>query len=135
MLTENDVVDIMQAWLEEQGYKIESCCHNTEKGDDIHAIDRNSKNLYVECKGEISKAGNKLNYWSNASGSFFNAFRDTVGFRPEAKHAIAIPDIENFHSLFDCLRPVFYSYGITVFWVKDTGEVTAWWPTSKAPKS
>lgn len=128
MLTENDLVDAMRSWLEADGYSIKSYCYDTQRGDDIHAVDSNGKDLFVECKGAFSKAGNELNHWRNASGSFFNALRDAVHFRPTAMHAIAVPDIKPFHDLFDCLRDTLDQNGIAVFWVKSKREVTAWWP-------
>jgi hypothetical protein len=128
VLTENDVVDAMCEWLERNGLRVESYCKDSKPGDDIHAVDEHGRNLFVECKGAVSKSGNNLNHWANVAGCFFNAVRDAVVLRPADTHAIAIPDIAELHGLLDGLVDTLLGLGIAVFWVSDGLTVSAYWP-------
>jgi len=128
LLTENEVVDAMCHWLKAGGFRIESCCKDNKPGDDIHAIDRHGRNLFIECKGAVSRSGNPLNQWRNVSGSFFNAVRDAVVIRPRDVHGIAVPDIPEAHELLDRLTETLNNLRIAVFWVSDASQVSPYWP-------
>lgn len=128
MLTEDEVVDAMCRWLKAGGFRIESFCKGNQTGDDVHAIDRHGRSLFVECKGAVSRSGNPLNQWRNVSGSFFNAVRDAVVIRPRDVHGIAVPDIPEAHELLDRLTETLNNLRIAVFWVSDASQVSPYWP-------
>ena len=96
MLTENQVVDFVAAWLEKHGHTIEVKHKDTAKGDDIKAVSSTTKEeIFVECKGAVSKSGNEISEWTSASMALFGAVLDTEYKRPASHHAIAIPDTKS----------------------------------------
>ena len=125
-LTENEVVDRVAAWLQGRGYKVTSTAHIGQQGDDVTAIAPDGKHLFVECKGSISDAGNKGDRWGRASEALFTAIRDKEAQRPQAIHAIAVPDVDGFRRLLDGLRDFTVREGIPVLWVRDDEEWEVW---------
>lgn len=61
MLTENDVIEKLGAYLESKGYKIEQSLGTTEKGIDLIATHA-KQTMYVEAKGETSASKTSSRY-------------------------------------------------------------------------
>src|SRR5690606_10658633 len=95
-MTENEVVDCIERWLRDRGFTIQGTCKNTARGDDVAATARDGARLFVECKGSISRQSNPLDSWHNAAMAIFGAIKDTEELRPEHRHAIAVPDTEQY---------------------------------------
>ena len=74
MFTENEVVDYVVDWLKLNGCHIDSTCHDTQRGDDVAATLPDGTQLFVECKGAISrKHGGKLDDWQSSAMAVFGA--------------------------------------------------------------
>lgn len=124
-LTEDEVVIFVSKWLEKtRGFNIEKICLGTAKGDDISAVSPNGVELYVECKGSISKNGGTRSDWDSSAMAVFGAIVQTAHKRPEHTHAIAVPETEPFKRTLGPLCDFFIKQGITLFWVKKDGTVT-----------
>ena len=129
LMTEDEVVLATCSWLTQKGYCIKNRCLGTQKGDDIHAH-KDGRDLFVECKGSVSKAGRHLKHWQNISGALFNAVRDSVTNRPNDQHSIAIPDTMEYRELIGDLRDFFTRENLSVLWVSGSEKdphVEAWW--------
>jgi hypothetical protein len=126
MLTENEVVDTMCDLLRGHGYGIESCCHDTERGDDIVAVAQGSRRLHVECKGAVSRKGNRINAWREAGGALFNAIRDIEKPGQPDDVAVAFPDVVDYHNVMDGLESFCKREKLLVYWVNENRSVRKW---------
>jgi len=124
-LTENDVVEYVVTWLTEKRYAINGTCKNTARGDDIAATSPSGDKLFVECKGSISRHGNRLDEWHNTAMALFGAIVETEHKRPNDTHVIAVPHTHAYHSLFDPLikSGFLIRQRIVLFWVHANGGI------------
>lgn len=127
-LTEDTVVDGLCEWLVSEGWEVLSSRHATAPGDDVHAK-KGDIEIFIECKGAVSKNGRTLDHWKCAAHAVFNAIRDAECFRPDHLHGVAIPDSEKYRNLVGLLRSFFARENIAIFWVRSAKEVEVWWPT------
>ena len=124
-LTENEVVKVVSDWLQRIGYTmLKDPCFDTAKGDDISATSPDGSELYVECKGSISKKGNMLSDWVSSAMAVFGAIVETAHKRPKHIHAIAVPATEPYKRTLEPLRDFFIKQDITLIWVNKDGTVS-----------
>ena len=123
-LTENEVVRFMAEWLRKNKFEVIKEKYNTQRGDDIEAVSANRANLLVECKGSISKFGNKLNDWNNSAMAIFGAIKEIEEIRKNDQHAIAVPNTEPYRKTIGRLNSFLVRQGIIIFWVDKDGGVT-----------
>lgn len=128
MLTENEIVIAMCAWLRDHGYRINGQKLDTNAGHDIEA-ERDGRKIYVECKGGKSKktgASFGIDYqWRAAAGAFFNQMCVREKDRT-AEVGIALPDGGRYPELMKDLKGFCENAGIKVFWVSESGAVREW---------
>lgn len=123
MMTENEVVDAVAVWLQRHGCTIEKTCKDTARGDDIAAKCKDGSELFVECKGSISRRDNELDSWLNSAMAVFGAIKDIEEKRPNARHAIAIPDTDKYRAAIEPLNKFFVRQKISVLFVHPSGHV------------
>ena len=124
MLTENEVVQKVTAYLKEDGYKILQSLSTLDKGVDIIA-EKDGQTLYVEAKGATSSKKE-----SNRFGKGFSknqvkthvamallASMKILSLKQDAKAGIALPDNEDHRMLISAIMPSLEKLGIIVFWV------------------
>ena len=124
MLTENEVVDHVKAWLESNGYRIDSFRKDTARGDDIAATHTDGSRIFIECKGSISKHGNESDAWQKSAMAVFGAIKETEQIRPTNQHGIAIPDTAEYRKILEPLDSFFMRQKISLFWVQANGNVS-----------
>lgn len=124
LLTEDDVVRYTVTWLERCGFRmVKPPCFGRSKGDDVSAVNDNGVEIYVECKGAISKSGNKLHDWQNAAMAIFGAIVETEFRRPSKRLAIAVPETASYRTMLDPSRNFLARKSITLLWVRQGGEI------------
>ena len=135
MLTENDVVQAVAAYLTQNGYRIESALSTDERGIDIVAINlKTERRLLVEAKGGTSskahtaRFGNPFNSGqalSHVSRAFYTAA--TLRQKYVANHdeiALAFPEDSNHRALVDNISTALQALNIIVFFVGEDRSVT-----------
>jgi Holliday junction resolvase len=124
MLTENQVVAAVAAYLIKQGCTIVSCCGTGERGVDIVA-EREGKRLLVEAKGRTSakewtqrfgKEFSKGQKFDHVGKAFLTAVM--VASKGEAQAAIALPDDAGHRELVEAIRPALRTLAITAYLVR-----------------
>ena len=116
-MTENEVVDCVAAWLTRSGAEVVSTAKGRRRGDDVAASLPNGSRLFVECKGSVGDD------WKCAAMAVFGAIKDTEELRPDATHAIAVPDDESYRRTIGRLDGFFVRQRIVVIWVQADGQV------------
>lgn len=58
-LTENQVIELLMKWLENNNWKIKNYCLDNKRGNDIEAI-RDGKKLIIEAKGAKANDNSKI---------------------------------------------------------------------------
>lgn len=135
VLTENDVVEAVAAYLEADGYHIASKCSTHERGIDIVAEHpRTKRQLLVEAKGGTSSKEGTANYGNpftanqaktHVSVAFYYAAMLRQKHASEnAQVALAFPDDHAHRSLVENIATVLQVLGILVFFVDSTRRVT-----------
>jgi hypothetical protein len=123
MLQEDDVVDAVRDWLENDGWTIVSIAHATDRGDDIVAR-RAGRSLIVEAKGEGSSKQGTSRFGSpftrNQVGSHvavavLRALR--VASEGGAIPALAFPGNKHHREAVAKVWPALVKLGVIVFWV------------------
>ena len=131
MLTENQVVDTTCLWLEQQGWEIESRCHDTSQGDDILASSSGTE-IAVECKGAISPKTmlpfHSSYIWRSISGALFNTIRNIERPRSGRIDAMALPNTQEFRAMTNILQEFCERNNVYVFWVVPEGVAEVWQP-------
>lgn len=124
MLTEDEVVDHVVFYLKRLNYRIGRTCKGTARGDDISATSNSGIELYIECKGSVSRHGNSLDAWRNSAFAVFGAIMDSEFKRPKFHHAIAFPNTTEYRKLIGVLNDFLREQKITIFWVASNGLVS-----------
>ena len=135
MLTENDVVDAVAAYLPSLGYTVESTCTTTQTGVDIVARnDATGRHMRLEAKGGTSSTYRTarfslpFNYGqvgSHVSGALFKAAA-LLGKYPADEVALALPDDENHRARIKAIGLALSRLGIGVFLVAADRKVSVW---------
>jgi hypothetical protein len=127
-MIENQVVDLMRAWLPTQGYEVVKYRHGNQQGDDIAARNRNGAFLKIECKGSQSNSMGpefgKDTKWRNAAYAFFNQMRLSEK-EPQNEVGIAFPDDSYYRALMKDLETFCKKNRVRIFWVSEN-SVSEW---------
>ena len=95
-LTEDEIKEILQAWLESDGW-VTQIAWGRARGIDIDAL--SGKNRWIiEVKGIGSRSEMRVNYFIGMLGETLQRMND-----PDAKYSIAMPDVQQFRNLWDRL--------------------------------
>jgi len=133
MLTENDVVSALCAYLESRSWKIISRAHTSQHGDDIVA-EHEGKRLLIEAKGGTSsRAGSKrfgqpfhgLQAQHHVAEAVYKALK-LLSESPDTLVAIALPDNKSHRTHVERVEPALERLGIGAFWVSEDGNVKVW---------
>ena len=137
-MRENQVVDLLCAWLSSKAYEIISCAHDKQSGDDIRAKSRNGALFKIECKGSTHKEGREFPpnaKYQNVASAFFNqvTLREK---EPQSEIGIAFPDDRiafpddpySYRSRMEPLRAFCEKNRLRIFWVSENSEnsVSEW---------
>lgn len=130
MLTENDVVDAVVAYLNRSGWTILAARHGHERGVDIEAS-RADELLHVEAKGATSSRQGSSNHGRAFTGGevriniaealYTAAIAATA--RVATCSAIAIPADDRHERYVMPLLPALDALGVALFRVDETGTV------------
>lgn len=127
MLTENDIVVKLTAYLKEQGYEIVQSLSTDEQGVDIIAKGK-SRKLFIEVKGETSskshtnrfgKQFTRAQIKSHISKAIFASMK-ILSSKSEGKNivvAIALPDTKVHRELMNEIKLSIKKLKIIIFWV------------------
>jgi hypothetical protein len=132
MLTENDIIDAVCAYLRAAGYKIVSIATTTERGIDIIATRPDgSGRLLIEAKGETSARQGSARFGlpfdsAQVGVHVAEAFRTAVSLH--AKHlgdsiGMALPDTLPHRKQVNKIKSVIDSLGIIVYFVQTDRSV------------
>lgn len=126
MLTENDVVDAVAAYLPKLGYRVESKCTTVQTGVDIVAKKKaTGHRLRVEAKGGTSSKEHTARYSlgfnpGQVKSHVSRALYEAVAMQCEHKGdqvALAFPDDKHHRTRVDCIAGALKKLGIEVFFV------------------
>lgn len=116
-LSEDDVKQKLQAWLEAAGWKV-TVVWGRGQGIDIDAR-HHDRRWVIEAKGRGSLDPMRVNYFLGVLGELLQRMND-----PEAKYSIALPDLPQFRGLWDRLPALAKQRtGISSLFVADSGRV------------
>lgn len=132
MINENQVVDYVCKYLEDNKYIIDQRLCTNEKGYDIVAFNEDGKKLIIEAKGGTSsKSG------TNLFGRAFNqnqvkthisvalyAVGKVINSDPDCEVGIALPQNDSHLKAVNKIQKVIELLDIRIYWVSDNGEVT-----------
>jgi len=134
MLDENDVIEILSAYLKQEGYEILQALHTTEKGIDLIAhkpgmIGR----LFVEAKGGTSsregsnrfgKPYTKNQVFDRVSKGFYSVVLLRAEHLGPDEVAFAGPDTTWFREYLQPIIPTAEQLGIKIFLVSEDRSVS-----------
>jgi hypothetical protein len=130
MLSEIDVINAVSKQLESMGYEIRQRLKITQSSIDVVAMKAGSLpiELYIEAKGEVGRAGKKLesaDMLSNVAEALYKAVAvlSLRGERDQVMVGIAFPENKDYQKYVQGIEPVLNQLGIAVFWVKPKGIV------------
>jgi len=131
VLNENEIVDAMCRYLENQGYEIQEKCSTKQKGVDIVAKHARLGHLRIEAKGGTSTFSGSARFGKEFSPSQV-IDRVAKGFYTAAcmSHqnadtvALAFPDSLLFRKYLEKLRPSAKKLSIKIFLVRRDSSVT-----------
>lgn len=139
LLTENDVIRAVSAFLQAGGYQILSSATTEQHGVDIVArsVTPELHDLYIEAKGATSskegtaRAGQaftdsqQLDHISKAIYASMKAYSTTrPSDAPNREVGIALPVTMHHERHIGRIRPALKKFGIRVYWVSQDGNVT-----------
>jgi hypothetical protein len=118
MLTEDDLKQKLQVWLEAAGWRVQ-VFWGRERGIDIEA-QRDGHRWVIEAKGCGSLNAMRVNYFLAILGELLQRMND-----PKACYSLALPDLKQFRGLWRRLPGLAKSRTtITALFVTPSGEVT-----------
>ncbi|MFG6444728.1 hypothetical protein ACFXQA_05585 [Microbacterium sp. P07] len=129
-LNEDDVVRAVMAYLESEGWTIDSFALSHQRGDDIVAS-RGHERLVIEAKGDGSSKRSTARYGepftrgqvrTHVAVAVARAMR--VASAGAARGAVALPGSEFHRVEIDGISPALRQLGISVFWVARDGAVS-----------
>ena len=123
-LTEDQVVDAIEAHLKQAGWDVLSTAKNGRTGIDVHAV-RDGINLEVEAKGaRAGKSGNSYSYSLVRQHVARAIYPALEAVSRGHRGAIALPDDDAQRDAVKRVRPALDSLSISVFWVAEDGTVS-----------
>jgi hypothetical protein len=130
MLTESEVITAVCIFLKNEGWKIESTCTETEKGDDIVAVnDKSHVVAVIEAKGETSSKNHTARYGKPFSFSQVKAhvakafFRAAKSIGENRVGGLALPNTKAHKSCVAEIETALRQLRLEVFWVSTDGNV------------
>lgn len=131
MINENQVVDYVCKYLEDNNYTVSQRLNTNEKGHDIVAYNVNNKKLIIEAKG-----GTSSKPVTNRFGKDFDrkqvihqvamaiyAVCKTIDSEPECEVGIALPRNEEHMMAVKKIQRAIDLLGIKIYWVSLGGKV------------
>ena len=129
MITENQVVASVAAYLEDRGYKIEQSLSTTERGVDIVAKTLGGKRCYIEAKGGTSSKKHTKKYGkpfskgqaaTHISVAILKAFQLSNKYQGEGTEVgIALPNDKNHLGLVRSIERSLKMTGLQVYLVDE----------------
>ena len=131
MLTENEVIDFVCIYLQENGYSINQKLSTNQTGIDIVATNSNGTLCFVEAKGATSSKPNSSKFGEEFDKSqvkthvgvalvaAFKALNDNPG----TESFIALPNNANHKTLIDSMVEPIKKSGIKVLLVNELGNI------------
>ncbi|MGI9055491.1 MAG: hypothetical protein ACR2F2_06780 [Pyrinomonadaceae bacterium] len=130
MLKESEVIEAVCIFLENKGWSIKSRCSETEKGDDIIAVNH-ERNLVaiIEAKGATSSKENTARYGkpfslnqikNHVANAFFRVARN-IGDNHIS--GMALPKTQKHISCVKEIEAALHKLQLEVFWVSSDGSV------------
>lgn len=132
MINENQVVDYVCKYLEDNNYTVEQHRNTNERGYDIVAFNEEGKKLIIEAKGGTSSKPS-----TNRFGKDFDskqvrhhiamalyAVGKAITSDPECEVGIAIPKNDEHIKALNKIRKIIDVLTIRIYWVSSNGEVT-----------
>lgn len=133
MLTENNIIELVCRYLEDDGYKINQSLKTTQRGIDIIAF-KDGITWKIEAKGATSSKEKSNRY---GKGFDKNQVKTHVSValyaisklitldddRNNNCYGLALPFDEKHKLIISEIKKVLELIGITIFWVKEDGEV------------
>jgi hypothetical protein len=129
VLTEDDVVDAVCAWLRAEGYEIKQQLLATQRGFDIVAR-KNGVELVIEAKGAGSSKAHTARFGQEFnSGQVFDHVAKAVlkalrvVSKGTARAGIALPENATHRRHLEEAAPALARVGVVLFWVTEDGRV------------
>jgi hypothetical protein len=140
MLTEDDVVAAVCAYLQSEGWTIVRSAATTQRGDDIVAKRGAEPQVFVEAKGETSNRAGSTRHGkpfdsSQCRDHVANAFYSAAAFIGLGQPAIALPDTRRHRAYVAKIGTAMDALGIWVFWVAADSTVSCTGKASHPPGS
>ncbi len=127
-MRENQVVDLLCAWLSSKDYENIKYAHGKQQGHDIEATGPNGAPLYVECKGSTNEEGREFRWdykYRCVTSAFFNQVRHREIKPPQTEVGIAFPDDKDYRFRMDPFRTFCERNRLRIFWVSEN-SVSEW---------
>ena len=119
-LSEDSLKEVLRRWLSSNGWDVRVAWRQT-KGVDIQA-EKGVERWLIEVKGRGSRPEMRVNYFLTILGEVLERMDD-----PHAKYSIALPDLEQFRSLWSRLPALAKQRTcITALFVDERGGVKEW---------
>ena len=126
MLTENNIIEFVSAFLEENGYNIEQTLTTNQPGIDIIACHPKKGYCYVEAKGATSSKKGTSRFGKEFSisqvkthiGVAILKSYQTLQHDSSAEVVIALPDNINHRKVIDSIRVPLINSGIKVYFIR-----------------
>jgi hypothetical protein len=132
LLTEDDVVNAVCAYLETLGWEIVVRATTTQRGPDIVARREPGHELVVEAKGATSARRGSPRFGRpfdsaqvrvHVAEALYVAATTLAHGNPTQRAAVALPDDVLHHRFIDAIAPLLRRLEIAVFWVDGLGDV------------
>ena len=131
MLTENDVVRFVSAYLQKNGYVINHALTTKQRGIDIEATHQERGRCFVEAKGATSSIKgsrryglefNKSQIKTHIGVALLQSFQ-TLQQNESPEVIIALPNNADHRAVIDSIRTPIKNAGIYVYLVNDSGSI------------
>ena len=129
-LTENEVIELLIKWLEDNNWEIKSYCLDNKRGNDIEAI-RDGKTLIVEAKGAKANDNSKIkkrDFFSSGQikthfgKAIVKLLEEKVKY-PDSLFAIASPYDKSIIKATAKIVPLLKGIDIIHIWVHKNGNI------------
>lgn len=132
MINENQVVDYVCKYLEENQYTINEHRNTNERGYDIVALGEDGKKLIIEAKGGTSSKPGTKRFGKDFDSKQVRhhvamalyAASNAIDSDPDCEVGIALPQNDSHLKAVNKIQRGIELLGIKVYWVTNTGEVT-----------
>ena len=145
MLTENEIVQTLAAYLYREGYRVDKQLTTLEQGIDIDAVHiATGRRLLVEAKGGTSSKESTARFGkpfspnqakSHVAVAFYCGAKMQQKYAPEgAQVALAFPDDKNHRGFVQRIGAALKTLAITVYFVDETRHVWIFSPHHPEPE-